>query len=219
MEGTSKKSFILYTDFKEVLDKLTDEQAGKVMKALFDWQVNGDAAEHDTLTDLITTPIITQFKRDQDKWESIRLKRSESGKLGGRPRKHKAKEANALLGKQNKAKKAVNVTVNDNVTSKSKARPLTLDSVIEFCRTIDLPETDAEATWNKWEGNGYKNAGKAMRCWKSTIRSWKLNGYMPSQKLQQTNFKGGGKPKMTDAELAEEFRDKNADYENDRKIG
>lgn len=217
MDGSNKKSFILYTDFKEVLDKLTDEQAGKVMKTLFDWQVNGDVAKHDTLTDLITTPIITQFKRDQDKWEVIRLKRSESGKLGGRPKIHKAKKANALSGKQSKAKKAVNVTVNANVnvTSKSKARPSSVNELIEFCLSIDLPKSDGEWAWDKWNGSGWKNNGRAIACWKSTIRSWKRSGYMASQ--DQANFKFNGSKAKNDYE--EIYKDKNAGYEDSRAIG
>ena len=101
--------------------------------------------------------------------------------------------------------------------STSKARPHSLSEVLEFCQTIDLPKTDAEATWNKWEGNGHKNAGKAMRCWKSTILSWKGNGYMPSQKQHQGNTFAKGKKETWDA--AETFRNKNEGYdENGRKI-
>ena len=115
MSNAKKKSFILYTDFKEVLDKLSDEQAGRVFKSLLEWQSNGSIENADTLTDLITTPIITQFKRDQNKWEEIRLKRSEAGRKGGRPRGDKAKKAIASFDKQTITKKAVNVTVNGNV--------------------------------------------------------------------------------------------------------
>lgn len=78
----------------------------------------------------------------------------------------------------------INQATNKKVKNdkKSKARAHTLDEVIEFCKSIELPESDGEATWDKWEGNGHKNSGRAMKCWKSTIRSWKANGYMPSQK-------------------------------------
>ena len=94
----------------------------------------------------------------------------------------------------------------------SKARAHSLDEIIEFCKGIGLPSTDGEATWNKWEGNGHKNAGKAMKCWKSTIRSWKLNGYMPSQKYGTTVVKGkfGGNKESVD--YAEIHRNKNEGY-------
>ena len=84
----------------------------------------------DLLLEVAFEPIKQQFKRDLNKWEAIKEKRSEAGKLGGRPKKQtKAKKANGFLEKQTKAKKAVNVnvnvndsvSVNDNVINKEKS--------------------------------------------------------------------------------------------------
>ena len=36
----AKKSFILYHDQKEVIDELDDEQAGKLFKAIYEYNVN-----------------------------------------------------------------------------------------------------------------------------------------------------------------------------------
>lgn len=58
----------------------------------------------------------------------------------------------------------------------------TLDEVLAFCTSIDLPATDAEWFFSKCEGNGWTNAGKAIRNWQQTIRSWKLSKYLPSLK-------------------------------------
>jgi len=67
-----------------------------------------------------------------------------------------------------------------NTTKKSKA---TLDEVIAFARELDLPKTDGEACFHKWEGNGWTNGKAKIVCWKSTMRAWKAAGYMPSQKV------------------------------------
>ncbi len=64
---------------------------------------------------------------------------------------------------------------------KAPPRP-TLPEVVEFCKTIDLPTSDGEATFHKWEGNGFTNGGKPIKDWQATIRAWKASGYMPSQK-------------------------------------
>jgi hypothetical protein len=64
----------------------------------------------------------------------------------------------------------------------SKARPQTREDFDSYFREIGLYPRDAEATWNKWEGNGWANGGKKIVCWKSTVRAWKASGYMPSQK-------------------------------------
>lgn len=66
---------------------------------------------------------------------------------------------------------------------KRKALPRpTLPEIVEFTRTIGLPDSDGEATFHKWEGNGFTNGGKPIKNWQATIRAWKTSGYMPSQK-------------------------------------
>ena len=70
----------------------------------------------------------------------------------------------------------------DNPRARNKRRA-TLEEITEFCLSVGLPSTDAEATFAKWEGNGWKNNGVAIADWQATVRSWKAHGYMPSQKL------------------------------------
>ena len=64
----------------------------------------------------------------------------------------------------------------------SKSRPDNREEFDGYFQEIGLYPRDAEATWNKWEGNGWTNSGKKIVCWKSTVRAWKASGYMPSQK-------------------------------------
>jgi hypothetical protein len=113
MEG--KKSFVLYTDWHSIFEDLTDEEAGKMIKHIFSYVNDKDPKLDDRMLSLIFKPMQMQLKRDLSKWDSIRQKRSEAGKMGGRPKNQtKAKKANALFEKQTKAKKAVNVNVNVN---------------------------------------------------------------------------------------------------------
>lgn len=65
----------------------------------------------------------------------------------------------------------------------NKARG-TLEEVVSFCREVELPASDGESCFHKWEANGWKNGGSVILDWRSTIRSWKAAGYMPSQKAQ-----------------------------------
>lgn len=62
----------------------------------------------------------------------------------------------------------------------------TIEEIKTFCIEIGLPASDGEACFHKWEGKGWKNGGDAIKCWRSTIRSWKTAGYLPSQKNGQT---------------------------------
>lgn len=121
----AKDSFILYTEQKAVLDKLTDEQAGKLIKAIYEYEETGIMPELDTVLDLVITPFKTALDKNADKWEEIKQKRSEAGKIGAEKKKQKeAKEANANFDEQKEQKEAnqavyvnedVNVSVNDNV--------------------------------------------------------------------------------------------------------
>lgn len=76
--------------------------------------------------------------------------------------------------------------------SKSKG---TYEEVAEFCKSIGLPESDAEYFFNKCEGNGWLNGGKKIKDWRATIRSWKAAGYMPSTKHPTVpKTRGGAEP-------------------------
>tara|TARA_R100000951_G_C2592265_1_gene165442 strand:+ start:49 stop:798 length:750 start_codon:yes stop_codon:yes gene_type:complete len=117
-----KKSFILYNDQRKIVDKLSNEQAGILLKLIYSY-ADGEQKDIDDLTiDVVFTGIQSTMDRDREKWELTKQKRSEAGKKGGRPPKdekqslnNKAKKANAFSEKQTKAKKAVNVNVNGNV--------------------------------------------------------------------------------------------------------
>jgi len=97
---------------------LPDEIAGKLIKHIFAYVNDENPVADELVLQLAFEPIKMQLKRDLRHWDAVREKRSESGKLGGRPKKQEeAKKANGFLEKQTKAKKAVNVNVNvtDNV--------------------------------------------------------------------------------------------------------
>ena len=68
-----------------------------------------------------------------------------------------------------------------NGSSKKKEKP-SIDDVRMFCSEIGLLESDADALFWKWEGNGWTNSNKPIKDWKATIRSWKAAGHIPSMK-------------------------------------
>lgn len=112
----AKDSFILYTDQKEVIDKLTDEQAGKLIKAIYEYAETERMPKLDTLLEIVIIPFKQNIDRNTNKWEEIKKKRSEAGKIGAEIKKQKqAKQANVNFVKSKQANKAVNVNVNDNV--------------------------------------------------------------------------------------------------------
>lgn len=84
----AKKSFILYLDQLEVLDALTDEQVGKLFRAIKAFQSGEDVEPY--LTEQIVRVVFIQFKgnmlRDNRKYDEICERNRENGKKGGRPK-------------------------------------------------------------------------------------------------------------------------------------
>ena len=82
-------SFILYTDQKAVIGKLTDKQAGQLLKALYQYVDTGQMTKLDPTLDLVITPFITTINRDKEKYERISKVRAEAGCKGGSKSKQK----------------------------------------------------------------------------------------------------------------------------------
>ena len=107
-----KKSFILYNDFQSTLDKLSDEQAGKLLKKIYSY-VNNKEYEVDMIIDLVFEPIKTQLKRDENKYHKIIERNRTNGKKGGRPKKNPENPVGNLVTQNNpdEPKKADSVSV------------------------------------------------------------------------------------------------------------
>lgn len=70
----------------------------------------------------------------------------------------------------------------ESVENKSRG---TMAQVSSFCQSNGLSFRDAEWFFFKCEGCGWKNGGKPIVCWRSTVRSWKAGKFFPSQKQVQ----------------------------------
>lgn len=106
---SKRKSFIIHHDSLDVIDKLTDEQAGKLLKAIKAYQL-GQEYEADLTTDLVFTPFKAQFKRDEEKYQKIVERNKNNGLKGGRPQTQnnpeEPKKPSGLSGNPEEPKKA-----------------------------------------------------------------------------------------------------------------
>jgi len=84
----SKKSFLLYTDSLDILEHLSDEQSGKLFKAIRLYS-QGNNPDLDPLLTIAFIPIRNQIDRDIDKYNRICERNKVNGSKGGRPRKPK----------------------------------------------------------------------------------------------------------------------------------
>ena len=82
-----KKSFVAYSDWKEMFDNLPNEVAGELIKHIFAY-VNDENPQTDNyIIKALFSNIRNTLKRDLDKWESRKKSYSEAGIESGRVRK------------------------------------------------------------------------------------------------------------------------------------
>jgi hypothetical protein len=184
------KSFIIHKDSLSVLNKLTDEQAGKLFKAIFDYQINNVLPE-DTLTSIIFEPFLNQFKRDEEKYQNVveRNKiniakrwnkpntKNTTGK-NGIPKDTKNTDSDSKnksdsdsdSKNDNDSKNDSNLSNNINIKNKRFTKP-TIQELISFCNEFAL-NIDPQQFIDYYEANGWKINKNPMKDWQATARNW-----------------------------------------------
>lgn len=114
-----KDSFIFYTEYREAIEDMTDEEAGMLLKALISYAEGEEIKIKDKAVRMVFLTIKPRLDRDRAKWQETVEKRREAGQKGGEANASKrkqtqAKEASASKSKQNVANQAVSVTVTDS---------------------------------------------------------------------------------------------------------
>lgn len=82
-----KSSFLIYHEYREPLNLLTDEQRGKLLMALIDYSESGTVPELDGISMMAFSFIQKQMDRDSEKYKNRCNSNRENGKKGGRPKK------------------------------------------------------------------------------------------------------------------------------------
>lgn len=125
-----RDSFILYTEQKEIFESLSDEQAGKLIKQIFDYINTGREPEVEGMLKVAFIPIRQILDRNNNKWENTKKKRSEAGRRGANNRwtnKNDIKTANTKTAKneianakvdENEIAKIANVEIDKNEIAK-----------------------------------------------------------------------------------------------------
>ena len=66
----AKNSFLLYYNQNEIFNELTDEEAGKLIKAVFDYEINGSVSK-DKFTRALMIPIKQVLDKNKEEYEII----------------------------------------------------------------------------------------------------------------------------------------------------
>ena len=102
-----KSSFLIYLDYEEQFNLLTDEQIGQLMRAIIKYEKTREIPKLNGIVKMAFSFIKTQLDRDREKYEARCEKNRENAKKGGRPRKNQKDnlKANGFNENQMDAKK------------------------------------------------------------------------------------------------------------------
>lgn len=142
-----KSSFILHLDSLCILDKLSDEQAGRLFRAIYEYHKTKQVPQLDLLLDMALTPFINQFLRDDVSYQKIVERNRKNGELGGRPRKEEEpKEPSGLLENPDNPKNPVgakkadsdsdSVSDNGSNTTTTEKKVLGLEKVRSYANRV-----------------------------------------------------------------------------------
>lgn len=112
-----RTSFILHIDSLGVLDELTDEQAGKLFKAIKAYHYN-DVTPLDFALKIAFLPFKNQFDRDVAKYNTKAEANRINGSKGGLKRVANAKKSSVGLDDQADSTHSVSKSVSDSISKK-----------------------------------------------------------------------------------------------------
>lgn len=179
--ATGKKSFILYLDQRGTFEKLSDEQAGQLIKHIFAY-CSDENPTGDFITELAFEQVKQSLKRDLIKYKSIKERNKANGNMGGRPKKDEPKKPSGLFGNPDEPKKPDSVSDSDSDSDIKKKEgkpkkvfiPPTILEVEEYFKENGYNNQSAQkmfrmydvANWADTKGNKIKNwKQKAIGVW------------------------------------------------------
>lgn len=86
-EVAEKKSFLMYLDWRQHLEMLTDDDRGRLLISLFDYAETGVLPELEGMPKMAFSFMRAQLDRDAEKYEEKCRVNRENGAKGGRPPK------------------------------------------------------------------------------------------------------------------------------------
>ena len=123
-----KKSLLLYYDYQQHFNFLSDEQVGRIVRAMLEYEIDGILPEFDeTIMKMTFSFIRANLDRDMQKYIDKCSKNAENGKSGGRPKKQqdeRINSADSVVNENDESTFQSQSLNNDDHTEKLKKRLL-----------------------------------------------------------------------------------------------
>lgn len=204
-----KNSFILYHDYAEHFELLTDAELGQLLRAIMLYETDRITPDFNGALKMAFSFIKVNLDRDREKWEKKIEQNKKNGAKGGRPKEDNLTD-NVETQKSERLfqepKKAVND--NDTVTDNDKRKNIKKEKpVVEktaFAEFVSMTNDEHSSLVTKYGEGGTKrlieildnykgSSGKTYNSDYRAILNWVVDRYT-SEKAQSNN----GLPDLTD---------------------
>ena len=174
-----KEAFILYKSFYEPISQLTDEQFGRLFRAIFRWQISGfEDVEPDIR--IAFSFFVNQFRIDESKYQERCEKNREN--IMKRWNTSEYKRIQSYSNNTDNDNDNDNDNENDSIEN-AKASPSapthkrkrfvkpSLSEIEEYCMSRSNG-IDATKFFDFYESKGWKVGNQPMKDWRACVRTW-----------------------------------------------
>lgn len=185
-----KKAFLLYADYFDYFQTLTDDELGRVIRAIFAYQRTGELPSFDDRAlKLVFDLIRNQIDRDFDKWRASAEKRKAAAqKRWSAKNQNRAAEevptVETALKEQTAAQE--NPTEEKKTPSKRFQKP-TVSEVAEYVMQNSF-DFAPQQFFDYYESKGWRVGNAPMKDWRAAARLWQQRAanYAPPQRSPPT---------------------------------
>lgn len=198
----NKKGFLLYVDIQNVINKLSDDYAGKLFKHILAYVNDENPTTNDLLLEIAFEPIKQQLKRDLLQWSETKVGRSKAGLASAEKKKQNklnlTNSTNVESKQQDETKSTVNVNVNvndnDNVIIKDiVSRKLKFSDSLKPFINVYHRETlnDFYKYWTEPNKSNTKFRQELEKTWdtKRRLENWTRNDKNFKKETELVTFK------------------------------
>ena len=211
-QEANRDSFVLYKSFYEPIAGLEDEELGRLFRAIFEWQICGNARQAlEGAVGMAFGFIVNQFRVDNDKYLE-RCNQNRENAINRWKGRNNARASNGIQLMQTMPNDNDNEYNNDNdfnittgsdppappqkKSSKKFVKP-SLNEVQEYCLEREN-NVDPVKFYDYYESVGWMIGRAHMKNWMAAVRSWERNinhNYLQYENNKRAdprfNFDGG----------------------------
>lgn len=190
----SMEYFCCYNDYLKKLEKLSDEEMGRLFRALLIYSSTGEQIDLIGMESLAFDFISFDIDRAKKSYEEKCLKNTENGRKGGRPKNGESPKPNGFFENQKnrmvflktqktqeeeKKEKEEYEEEQEKVKKKNTKEKFvkpTLEEIKDYCSEQNYIHIDPEYFIDYYESNGWMAGKSKMKDWKATVRNWERRG-------------------------------------------